>query len=54
MFGSFFDSDETAFTVVCAAFRCLFFIDWAKGLILLSKFKFSRVNLTFLRTISCE
>ena len=30
MFGSFFDSDETSFANVCTAFRCLFFIDWAK------------------------
>ena len=54
MFGSFFDSDETSFAVVYAAFD-IFFIDWAKMcLILLSKFKICRVNLTFLRTISCE
>ena len=31
-----------------------FCIDWAKVFNLLSKFKFSRVNSTFLRTISCE
>ena len=54
MFGSFFDSDETRFAVVCAAFRCLFFIDWAKVFDYISEFKFSCVNLTFLRTISCE
>ena len=30
MFGSFFDSDETSFAVVCAAFNVFFFIDWAK------------------------
>ena len=30
-----------------------FFIDWAKVFEYISKFKFSRVNLTFLRTISC-
>ena len=29
-FRSFFDSDETRFAAVCAAFRCLFFINWAK------------------------
>ena len=27
VFGSLFDSDETSFAVVCAAFQCLFFID---------------------------
>ena len=50
----FFYSDETSFTVVCAAFRCLFSYTGLRYLILLSQFKFSRVNLTFLRTISCE
>ena len=51
MFGSFFDSDKTSLAVVCAAFRCLFLQTGLRCLILLSKFKFSRVNLTFLRTI---
>ena len=45
---------QTSFAVVCAAFRCLFFIDWAKVSDYISKFKFSRVNLTLLQTISCE
>ena len=35
-------------------FLMSFSIDWAKVFDYISKFKFSRVNLTFLRTISCE
>ena len=44
-------ADETSFAVVCAAFRCLFYRLGSRCLILLSKFKVPRVNLTSHRTI---
>ena len=44
-------ADETSFAVVCAAFRCSFYRLGSRCLILLSKFKVPRVNLTSHRTI---